>query len=827
LDPFRNNISLDIFATGLVDNLVITKTGSPDLPGDYSGAFLSVETKDYPDKLSVNIATGFGYNPQTTFESVITAARSGTDWMGFDDGSRAIPSGVGRTQFEFPVPVNNPNLYQQFGVLGITDYFSSLGVTSSTNIPTGGDLHQLGLIQLGLMGPAQFGNQLAVNNAINEYNRLYPRSMFFETINAELGEIGQRFPNTWLNGTRTAPLNFSQSLSIGNQTKLFNRSLGYMFAFRYNSSTDYDPNSVVNRSSLPADFVPSESAPLPTGNELAFRQQTALETNGWNMLAKIAYKLNRNNSVSLLFMPNLISENNARTYVGSTLNHQPGLETVIGDDQFYVQRRQLIYQYQSEHFIPARQIKILARASYTGGRREVLDFKETRYLQDVAEGFFFFQPEFSPDRRFRFLEEGLFEAALSAEMPLEALARQKAKVKIGGAYTRNTRNSSQVLYQIGGLRGTRLPEDRSMAFDPARFSVVGREAFDLLYANVSVDLDNDIAYSNVVATFAMIDLNLMPKLRMVGGARLETTDMYADIKLYNDQGLPIGDPNRAFVGNVQVNPGVVESVEVLPSINFIYKLQASEDKPMHVRVNYFGSLARPGFRELSPVSLEDYELRGRVAGNPNLEMVRIQNFDFRLEKFFTKGDNISASVFYKIFDNHIELLQTPGGTNFTWVNADEANALGFELEGKKSITPSLSLRGNISLINSKAIIKDGALTQTRRMFGQAPYIINTMLMYTNEPLKFFISGSYNVQGPRIAAIAPLGVAVPEIAEMPQHLIDLNATKFLGEHWSVAFRVRNLINSPQRRAYNFEMGYVLDFDRYTWGPEYNLSFAYKL
>lgn len=33
LDPLTNNIKLDIFPTSLIDNVIITKTASPELPG--------------------------------------------------------------------------------------------------------------------------------------------------------------------------------------------------------------------------------------------------------------------------------------------------------------------------------------------------------------------------------------------------------------------------------------------------------------------------------------------------------------------------------------------------------------------------------------------------------------------------------------------------------------------------------------------------------------------------------------------------------------------------------------------------------------------------
>jgi outer membrane receptor protein involved in Fe transport len=229
---------------------------------------------------------------------------------------------------------------------------------------------------------------------------------------------------------------------------------------------------------------------------------------------------------------------------------------------------------------------------------------------------------------------------------------------------------------------------------------------------------------------------------------------------------------------------------------------------------------------MSPVSLEDYELRGRVTGNTSLRMVNVRNYDLRLESYFKKGDNASVSVFYKNFVDHIELLATPGGTNFTWANADKTSAIGIEFEGKKTLFGGFDIRGNVSFINSETTI-NGPITVKRQMFGQAPYIINGMLTYTNDSLRFTISGSYNVQGRKLAAVNIIGVDIPDVYELPQHMVDINAIKHFGKHFSVGFKIRNLLNTQIRRSYVFDSGYELDFDFYRWGTDYSISFAYKL
>ena len=50
---------MDLFPTGMIDNIIINKALTPDLPADWAGAFLSIETKEYPTNLSVQVSTSF------------------------------------------------------------------------------------------------------------------------------------------------------------------------------------------------------------------------------------------------------------------------------------------------------------------------------------------------------------------------------------------------------------------------------------------------------------------------------------------------------------------------------------------------------------------------------------------------------------------------------------------------------------------------------------------------------------------------------------------------------------------------------------------------
>lgn len=92
LDPDKNSVQTDIFPTNLVDNLLVYKTFSPDLPGDFTGGAVNIITKDFPEEKTFNASVSFGYNPDMHFKSGFLGYKGGkTDFLGFDDGTRALP----------------------------------------------------------------------------------------------------------------------------------------------------------------------------------------------------------------------------------------------------------------------------------------------------------------------------------------------------------------------------------------------------------------------------------------------------------------------------------------------------------------------------------------------------------------------------------------------------------------------------------------------------------------------------------------------------------------------------------------------------------------
>ena len=90
-DPNRRVVPLDLFATGLVDNIVVQKSFTPDQPGQFAGGTVDIRTKDFPGHRAWSLSGSVGQNSRITGFGRTTYAGGKRDWLGYDDGTRALP----------------------------------------------------------------------------------------------------------------------------------------------------------------------------------------------------------------------------------------------------------------------------------------------------------------------------------------------------------------------------------------------------------------------------------------------------------------------------------------------------------------------------------------------------------------------------------------------------------------------------------------------------------------------------------------------------------------------------------------------------------------
>jgi len=92
-EPDRKTFSYDIFPSSTIENIVVNKTAVPELPAEFSGGLVQLTTKDIPSQPFMNIGIGTGVNLQTIGKDFYTYKGGSLDFLGVDDGTRALPAG--------------------------------------------------------------------------------------------------------------------------------------------------------------------------------------------------------------------------------------------------------------------------------------------------------------------------------------------------------------------------------------------------------------------------------------------------------------------------------------------------------------------------------------------------------------------------------------------------------------------------------------------------------------------------------------------------------------------------------------------------------------
>ncbi len=102
----RNAFSFDLIPAAVIDNIVVNKTATPDMPGNFAGGVVQVNTKDFPANNFISVALQAGFSDKTYGKDFYSGKRSGTDWLGLGNRNLDLPK-------NFPGSLSRVNLIQQ------------------------------------------------------------------------------------------------------------------------------------------------------------------------------------------------------------------------------------------------------------------------------------------------------------------------------------------------------------------------------------------------------------------------------------------------------------------------------------------------------------------------------------------------------------------------------------------------------------------------------------------------------------------------------------------------------------------------------------------
>jgi len=196
LDPDRNTIQMDIFPTNILDNVIVVKSASAEMPADFTGGIVDVITKEFPNSKQFSISFSSAFNPKMHYnDNYLTSKSSNTDFLGFDDGLRSIP--VDPYQgYSVSESINSPkitNVTREFNPNMAAINKTSLG-DYSFNISGGNQILLKNENRLGYFGSLSYKNNTNFyeNSENNTYYRNADKSVFklFEN-RIQKGRLGE------------------------------------------------------------------------------------------------------------------------------------------------------------------------------------------------------------------------------------------------------------------------------------------------------------------------------------------------------------------------------------------------------------------------------------------------------------------------------------------------------------------------------------------------------------------------------------------------------------------------------------------------------------
>ncbi|MGV8094902.1 MAG: carboxypeptidase-like regulatory domain-containing protein [Mangrovibacterium sp.] len=766
--------ALDLIPSRVIDKIIVQKTASPENQADATGGVIKIYTKDAKAVKHFDLEFQLGIRPGTTFNADFLTYNGGKwDWLGFDDGTRALPSavpGYGSLTLANLQPTEyakafNPtlyygkktalpnmqltvNYYDAWNVFGKTlsslasfsykndnhfsekykqegSYYRSVGSTDKTS----NEDRSSNTVQLNLLQNFTF--------SFNENNKLFFKNFLLQQgIDATVVRISHPTHQY----AQTASLDKDITLSY-NQRFLYAGNLGGEHSFGKDKRHELQWNGgyTFSRQETPDQRVIRLKGIMPEYTmgdaELQWwaRGYDPTSSDDLNTVP-----------LDLGIISRLWSRNSEGVYNGSLdYTFRPLKWIAVKTGTFHQWKKRTMY----------RRIFTVHEG----------DIDPTVFLTNVRQG------NYTDANIVRFREQNLTKV-----------------------WTADYLND-----EYTGLHVVDCTSGSDM--------YVGTE-------------QNNSGY---------LALTLSPGkwIELHGGLRYE----------YNRQKIGAVIPRNSGTATPINNPILVDNAAGLwlPSVN----LSLKPTEKWVLRTAYGQTVNRTEFREVSPFRELDFENNTILNGEPGLKSATVENYDLRLEFYpnIDKGDAITAGVFYKDIIHPIERVNTSNRIHsmfpsISYNNAASAVVKGVEVELRKSLDfiplglfRNLSVVANGSLIDSKAryekVSANSVKITERPLQGQAPYLVNAGLYYDNAGWGSKLSVIYNYVAENIYAVGTGGgddsggggiVVGPStrgsLIELPRHLLDFSYTQRIGKGMQVKFTVQNILDAKMEMAEDFNATY---------------------
>jgi len=612
---------------------------------------------------------------------------------------------------------------------------------------------------------------------------------------SDVNNIIGSFRNAWSARPGTGSANGSFGVSIGGEDPVFRQPVGYIGSFTY--SYGQEARSQESRALIQSSANGFQPYNASTGS-------TARNSVLWGGIVNLSTRLGAGSKLSFNNTYNRSADNEATRLAGNNEEFAVDLDVTR---LTFVQRTVRSHQVAGEHLFGSQHI---VDWSLTGSRvdRYEPDRSDIAYRANIDPATGTSVPvewwggARSATRTFSDLNERSYDAMGNYRLLLGSTSNP-AMIKVGGAYRAVDRDVDSRAFDI--TNRALSAADRQVAPEQIFAGPYAQDSRLLLFINANGGRYD--ARDRLRAGYALVEIPLNARLRMVGGARVESWSL--DLSTLSPQ----GDPSATSRDNT----------DVLPSLALNYQLTDNQV----LRASASQTLSRPEYREIASVS--SFEPIGGLItfGNPDLQRALIQNYDLRWEWYPRSGEVLSLAVFAKQFHDPIErvfVVQTGALAN-GFVNAEKADNYGIELEARKGLDflsaglAPVTVFANTTLMRSKITPGNAVLTNADRpMVGQAEYVVNAGLTFASDG-GVNATALYNVVGARIleAGAQPF----PDAYEQARHVVDFSLQVPAFGNTSLKLDAKNLLDAP----YRVTQGGILR-SRYKAGRVFSLGASWQ-
>ncbi|WET67039.1 TonB-dependent receptor [Sphingobacterium sp.] len=803
---YSRAFSLDLLPSRIIDRILVYKSPAPDLMADMTGGAVKIFTKDAVNVKHFDMELQLGYRTGTTFnKNFLISQGSATDFLGFDNGMRNLPSSLpGYGDF------TKASISQQEYVKTFTSY---LEYGKKNALPMGQmTMNYYNSVKLGSRKVSTL-TSLSYKSE-RQHNPLQRLSSFYNGNKQRTHSVIDENQSTESNQINllqnlTLKLNDNNRIAFKNYVLVQGQQATIL-----RDSRDNQYYVVDDSTSKQGYWRDANSGQVRNRNIILSYSQRMLYSGSFNGEHKFSEKQQLNwmagYTYSKLQLPDqrvIRLQKNREEYDNLTpgppdytwiaaIRPKPGVENLDnGLERGMISRTW------------TRNIEHLYNGSldYVFNVTPLVTFRAGTYQQWKARTLF---------RRVYTLNEGDLNSNGFPDVQ-----------NIGG----NGRfiDLDKVLWREQDLG--RLWSDNYIRDDGSGLKVFDRTSGSDAY----------MATEQLNAGYIALGITPFDKrMEIYGGVRLE----------YDRQKVAAAiPPDVNSIGGLNI-PVLVDNknTDILPSINISYR----PTDFLTTRVAYGKTVNRPEFRELSPYAELDYLNNQSVQGNNKLVSASIHNVDARIELYphnDTFAETFSLGIFYKQIDKPIERMVSRdlllgGPAHISYSNADKASVKGVELDLRKSLSfipldvmRNISIIGNLTLIKSKAeksLDTLGVNKNTdpylnphfkRKLQGQAPYSANLGLYYENAGSGTKVAAIWNIVGPRIYAAAngqpfklpdensnlPTVGNQGSLLELKRQTLDLSITQRFRKSWQLKLSGQNVLDQSIKMAEDENFTYTYE------------------